>query len=65
MGVVLAAGEQEPEQARELARARDDGDPVSTAGTQALVEGVLRAGLANGAPGRLDQRPARRCGALL
>ena len=37
VGVVLAAGEQKPEQARELARARDNRDPVSAAGTHALT----------------------------
>jgi hypothetical protein len=56
VGVVLAAGEQTPEQDRELARRSDDGFSVAAAGADALIERVQRAGLTDSAPGRLDQR---------
>ena len=65
IGVVLLAREQTPEQARELARGGDDRDLVAAAGADALVEGVQRAGLADRAPARLDQRVARARRALL
>src|SRR3954451_17169717 len=55
VGVVLAAGEQAPEQARELAGAGDDRDLVASAGADALVEGAQRTGLTHGAPGCFDE----------
>jgi hypothetical protein len=42
--VVLAAGEQAPEQAGELARSGHDRDLVAAPGADALVEGAQRAG---------------------
>jgi hypothetical protein len=60
VGVVLAAGEQAPERAGELAGAGDDGDLVTAARADALVEGAQRAGLPDRAPACLDERPARR-----
>jgi hypothetical protein len=65
VGVVLATAEQRPEQDRELARGRDDGDPAAAPGADPLIERAQRAGLLDDRPGRLDQRPARRRGALL
>src|SRR5271169_909486 len=40
VGVVLLAGEQAPEQARELARGRSDRHRVTAAGADALIEGM-------------------------
>ena len=57
-GVVLLAPEQHPEQAREFARRGDDRDLVAAAGADALVEGVQRARVADGAPAGLDERDA-------
>jgi hypothetical protein len=59
VGVILAAREQAPEQARELARRGDDGDRVPALGLDALIEGGDRAGLADGRPARLDERVTR------
>src|SRR3954454_14336285 len=64
-GVVLAAPEQDPEQAGELAGRGGDRDLVAAAGAEALIEGVQRAGLADGARAGLNQRDAHRGGALL
>jgi hypothetical protein len=47
-GVVLAAGQQAPEQAGELARCGDDRDRVTALGFDARVEGGDRTGLADG-----------------
>jgi hypothetical protein len=52
-------------QAGELARRGDDCDLVAAAGADALVERVQRTGLADHAPGRLDERVPRGRGALL
>ena len=63
--VVLAAGEQAPEQAGELARRGDDRDRVPALGLDARVERGDRAGLADGRPARLDERVPGAVGALL
>src|SRR5215210_7081734 len=63
--VVLAAGEQTPEQTRELARGGDDRDRVAALGLDARVEGGDRAGLADGRPARLNKRVPGTVGALL
>ena len=60
VGVVLAAGEQAPEQARELARGRDDRLAVPAAGADALIERAQRAGLADGPPGAPRPAPSAR-----
>src|SRR5271167_1253371 len=59
VGVVLFAGEQTPEQARELARGGDDRHRVSTACADALIEGMKGTGLAHRRPARLHERVAR------
>ena len=64
MGVVLFAGEHAPEQDGEFARDGDDRGVVAFAGSDALVEGVQRAGLPGDRAGGLDERPARLGGAL-
>src|SRR5215211_9306573 len=65
VGVVLAAAEQAPEQRRELAGGRDDGDLAAAPAADALIKRAQRAGLLDDRPGRLDERPARRGRALL
>src|SRR5215218_768520 len=55
-GVILAAREQAPEQARQLACAGDDRDRVSATRPDALIEAGDRAGLAHRRPARLDER---------
>ena len=65
VGVVLAAREQAPEQAGELAGGGDDRDRVPAAGLDALVERGDRAGLADGRPARFDERVAGAARALL
>src|SRR5215208_7166313 len=54
-GVVLAAREQAPEQARQLACAGDDRDRVSATRLHALIEAGDRAGLAHRRPARLNE----------
>src|SRR5271168_2904998 len=46
VGVVLFAGEQIPEQARELSGSRDDRHRMSSPRVDALIEGVKGTGLA-------------------
>src|SRR5664279_1371563 len=53
VGVVLFAGEQTPEQARELSGGRDDRHRVPAACANALIERVQRTGLAHRGPTRL------------
>src|SRR5215211_169578 len=60
VGVVLAAGEHAPEQHRELACGGDDRLAVPAARPDPQLERAQRPGLAYHAPGRLNQRPARR-----
>src|SRR5829696_1169014 len=55
-GVVLAAREQAPEQARELASAGDDGDRMPAARPDALIEAGDRSRLAHRRPAGLDER---------
>src|SRR3954454_24932185 len=55
-GVLLAAAQQTPEQARELARGGDDRDRVPAPRADALVEAGDWAGLADRRPARLDER---------
>ena len=65
VGVVLAAGEDAPEQHRELAGGGDDRLAVSAPPPGSLIEGVQWTGLPDSSPGGLDQRPARRRRAAL
>src|SRR5271167_3739434 len=65
VGVVLLAGEQAPEQARELSGGCHDRHRVTAARTYALIERVQRTGLADRGPTRLHQHVTGAYRALL
>jgi len=61
VGVVLAAGQQTPEQTRQLSRSGDDRDLMAAARTDPLIERAQRPRVLDGAPRCFDQRVARGC----